>query len=374
MWGTMERKITEYIIILSMYFCIYILFCSNNTNELGFNLIQVCYFLIICILQLFLSLGEKKNNYLCILEIFICILGVYRQKHFLIFLLPILIYYALYTYINKYIIIIIEIITLILICKEITFDLFLCLILTSMLFMEISNSINNVELIKKQHRHSRNKNYNLMQKLFYLDKYIRQSEIVASLKERNYIAQKMHDSLGHRITASVMQLEVTKEMMDKDNDTSKRCLDNAMNNLKEGMDEIRLCLRNIKPEGESISIQDIKELLNKFQYETSIKTSLIIKGTLAKVTTNQLQAIIQNITESLTNVCKYSNATTVSVSLATYNKVLTVQIKDNGVGSTKIIKGLGLKGMEERTSKINGRINFSGEEGFTINMIIMLEE
>ena len=216
-------------------------------------------------------------------------------------------------------------------------------------------------------------NYNLTQKIFYYDKYIEQSKVLASLNERNYIAQKMHDSLGHRITGSIMQLEVTREVMDTNMDLSKQCLNNAIDNLKEGMDEIRGFLKNIKPKSKDISIESIRELLQKFQFETSILTNLNIQGSLENVKPIHMEVITENIKEAMTNICKYSSASRMSVSFFVYGKVLRVEIKDNGVGCKKVVKNLGLIGMEERMQKINGKIDFSSDNGFLINMVIILE-
>lgn len=146
-----------------------------------------------------------------------------------------------------------------------------------------------------------------------------------------------------------------------------------MTNLRDGMDEIRLFLRNVKPDRKSINIQDIRELLNKFQYQTSIKTSLTIDGSLEKVKDYQFNAILQCIKETLTNTCKYGDSTEIKINIFSYSKILRVNMKNNGTGCKKIIKGLGLRGIEERIEKIHGKVSFSGDNGFETNIIIILE-
>ena len=46
--------------------------------------------------------------------------------------------------------------------------------------------------------------------------------------------------------------------------------------------------------------------------------------------------------------------------------MLTIHIKDNGIGCKKVQKGFGLHHMEERLEMLQGSLSYSGEDGFTI--------
>ena len=76
----------------------------------------------------------------------------------------------------------------------------------------------NLKDIKKDNRKEK---FIMEEKVSNFNKYLEQNEVVISLRERNIMAQKLHDHLGHRITSSIMQLEVTKETLGKDNEISK---------------------------------------------------------------------------------------------------------------------------------------------------------
>lgn len=186
------------------------------------------------------------------------------------------------------------------------------------------------------------------------------------------MAQKLHDHLGHRITSSLMQLEVTKETIDLDKEMSKKYLNTAMDNLRTGMDEIRKMLKGVKPREKVLGVEDIKEHILKFQYSSRIRTNLKIEGDLEKITIKLWIIIEENLKEALTNIAKYSEANLVTISILVYNKILRVEVRDNGKGSDFKTIGLGLKGIRERVERENGRVECFNDEGFVINMVFKI--
>ena len=143
-----------------------------------------------------------------------------------------------------------------------------------------------------------------------------------------------------------------------------------MSNLREGMEEIRDFLRQVKPGQAVIGIETIKELVLKFQYATGIETVFLCDGDTSAIKLMELRIIEDNIKEALTNAAKYSNATKITVSILVFNMFYRVEIRDNGRGVEKLSKGLGLRGIEERLEEINGRVEYYNDNGFVVNMII----
>ncbi|MGL5353456.1 MAG: sensor histidine kinase [Clostridium sp.] len=226
--------------------------------------------------------------------------------------------------------------------------------------------------LKNNYKIEREENHKLMEKLAYMDNYRKHTNTMAQINERNYIAQSLHDKLGHSVTSSIMQLQVSKAMINKDKNLALEYLNSAIENLSEGMDDIRLVLRNLKPQEEIIGIESIRTLLLEFQNNSGIFTSLDVTGDIAAIDSNMWIVIEDNLKEALTNSYKYSNATKFEMVIEVYNKFIRVDIRDNGSGIEKISKGLGLRGMEERVKSIDGNINFLSNNGFSISMIIRL--
>lgn len=202
--------------------------------------------------------------------------------------------------------------------------------------------------------------------------YIRQSEYTFKLEERNRISQEIHDKIGHSMTGALFQMEAAKRLFLTDQQKATELLQNAINISKEGIENIRLTLKNMKPPTEQVGIHRLKLLIDDFNAKQQIKTVLTHEGNLDIIEPIQWKIIHENVTEALTNALKYSHATQVSVDLKVLNKVLRVEVKDNGAGTDTIKKGLGIIGMEERTASVNGKIIVDSTHGFSVTTLLPL--
>lgn len=102
----------------------------------------------------------------------------------------------------------------------------------------------------------------------------------SQLEERNKIAQEIYDNIGHTISASLMQLEAAKFVMEKDINKGREMIQNTIEVLRDGMESIRATLRNIKPPSEQIGINKLKLILNQYEMSNKIKANLYYHGEL----------------------------------------------------------------------------------------------
>lgn len=202
------------------------------------------------------------------------------------------------------------------------------------------------------------------------NEYMKQSEYTFKLEERNRLSQEIHDKIGHSMTGALIQMEASKRMMEIDKNKSMDLLQNAIHILKDGIENIRITLKNIKPATEQMGLNRVKLLIDEFAVKHHIKTPLIYKGNMEMITPIQWKIIHENITEALTNALKYSNATIITIEIQVLNKLIKVEVKDNGKGAMKINKGLGIVGMEERTASVNGKIIVDGSNGFSVTTLL----
>jgi signal transduction histidine kinase len=202
--------------------------------------------------------------------------------------------------------------------------------------------------------------------------YIRQSEYTFKLEERNRISQEIHDKIGHSMTGALFQMEAAKRLMETDQQKATDLLQNAINISKDGIENIRLTLKNMKPPTEQVGIHRLKLLIDDFNAKQQIKTVLTQEGNLDIIAPIQWKIIHENVIEALTNALKYSHATQVSVELKVLNKMIRVEVKDNGAGTDTIKKGLGIIGMEERTASVNGKMIVDSSHGFSVTTLLPL--
>jgi signal transduction histidine kinase len=150
-------------------------------------------------------------------------------------------------------------------------------------------------------------------------------------------------------------------------------LQNAINISKDGIENIRMTLKNMKPPTEQVGIHRMKLLMDEFNSKEQLKAVLTYEGNLEIITPIQWKIIHENVTEALTNAMKYSHATQISVELKILNKMVKVEVKDNGLGTDLIKKGLGIIGMEERTASVNGKIIVDSTQGFSVTMLLPIQ-
>ena len=197
---------------------------------------------------------------------------------------------------------------------------------------------------------------------------------LSQLEERHSIAQEIHDRVGHAIAGSLIQLEAAGLLVDRDQSKTRDIIQNVITVLREGMENIRATLRNIKPATEQLGINRVKLLLDEFTVNNQLKTSLVYSGNLDRIAPIQWKVILDNLGEALTNALKYSGATTISLKIEVLNKFVKAEVSDNGQGAYIVKKGLGISGMEERSGRISGKVIIDGSKGFSVITLLPMEE
>ncbi|XRG76680.1 histidine kinase [Rossellomorea sp. GAMAL-10_SWC] len=213
----------------------------------------------------------------------------------------------------------------------------------------------------------------LSKKINNHNEFIEQSEYTFKLEERNRISQEIHDKIGHSMTGALYQMEAAKHLMSTNQEKALELLQNAINISKDGIENIRLTLKNMKPPTEQMGIHHMKLFIDEFSAKHDLKTLFVYKGNLDLITPIQWKVIQENVVEALTNTMKYANATEVSIEIHVMNKMIKTNVKDNGKGKVKIKKGLGIIGMEERTAAINGKIIVDGHDGFSVTTLLPIQ-
>lgn len=193
----------------------------------------------------------------------------------------------------------------------------------------------------------------------------------ATLNERNRIAREIHDSVGHILSSSILQIAALTAIA-KD-DIMKENLQNINQTLTEGMNSIRASIHNIHEDSIDLNLK-LKELVDGFQfceikYTYEIENDFSIK---AKYT------IIFIVKEALTNIMKHSNATTVKVSISQTPAFYKIDIHDNGTNfsssrTKENRQGMGTISIYERITALNGTINISQDDGYRIYITFPIE-
>lgn len=192
----------------------------------------------------------------------------------------------------------------------------------------------------------------------------------ASLEERNRIAARIHDEIGHGISGSIILLEAAMLQMKDNKDKAVVSVEKAIVNLRESVDEIRTALREERTDKSLLGMHDITGILEEFKVRYNIATKLKTTGDLTNISLDMWACIHDNLKECLTNVLKHSNATEFILNIQVFNKIIKVEYKDNGRNNQDFEKHLGLEAIEERTVNCMGRCFIEKKEnGFSVTNI-----
>lgn len=342
----------------------------NNISWIVF--VSLLYFCINITIYIFKYIALKR--FFLILSLILSIISYQVVHPLFILLLPLSFMELASSFIEKKIIIFIgSIIPTFYISKDIQIIYGLITILSFMIFTITKMHVNLILKSEQQIDGMRKALHKLTKNLNENNEYLRQSEYTFKLEERNRISQEIHDKIGHSMTGALIQMEAAKRLMDIDKEKATELLQNAINISKDGIENIRLTLKNMKPPTEQVGIHRMKLFIDEFSTKHDLHTSLTHDGKIDIITPIQWKIIQENITEALTNTMKYSNASHVSIDIKILNKLIKVEVKDNGKGADKIKKGLGIIGMEERTASINGKIIVDSTNGFSVTTLLPIQ-
>ena len=190
---------------------------------------------------------------------------------------------------------------------------------------------------------------------------------IGILTERNRIARELHDSIGHVLSSSILQVEALKIISEDKNMPHLNLLQDTLSN---GMEDIRHSIHNIY--SDSLDLKGkIYELSDDFP---ALKIELIYK--LSDDLPYALKFdILSIVKESMTNCAKHSTGTKLVINLLEQPRFYALIIKDNGrqFASHKnlLTKGMGMAAMKEMADKYGGSFNASFDQGFNIHITLM---
>ncbi len=188
-------------------------------------------------------------------------------------------------------------------------------------------------------------------------------------KERNRIAEEIHDAVGGRLAG--IKLNLTRINYDLKNPNLEIIIDK----LSGVFQELRsishnLSINKIKDEGFRDLLSDLK---NEYESGNEFKIEIVMFSdtNFEHITMELKQQFYRIIQELLTNVSKYAKAKTVTITITHSQNFMTIIVEDDGCGfETTNSKGIGLKNICNRISSINGKFVIDSKIGRGSTFII----
>ena len=208
-----------------------------------------------------------------------------------------------------------------------------------------------------------------------LQNSLRRSETADLNSERRRIAREIHDTVGHSLTAVLVQLRTVRELMRVRPGQVTEYLEEIEVSVRDALRETRQEVRSLR-EREPIEVSwqvRWRQLCMKFAECTGARVDLGIMDDLGKVTEAVGETVFRIIQEALTNAIRHGRATKVDVRLRLKpTGQLLLRVSDNGGGALHVQPGSGLRGMRERIIELCGEIAWETlpNRGFDLGVVI----
>lgn len=198
-----------------------------------------------------------------------------------------------------------------------------------------------------------------------LRQYALRTEELATLQERNRIAREIHDSLGHSLTVFNLHLEAAIRLLESDPVEVKELLLEAKQLGATALQEVRQSVSTLRsdPLKDQPLETAIATLIDDFRRSTGITPKYEIQLS-RSIPDNFKIATYRIVQEALTNICKYADASEVTITIHS-NTHLQITVQDNGKGfdRNQSRSGFGIQGMQERTLALAGQFELHTNPG-----------
>lgn len=200
-----------------------------------------------------------------------------------------------------------------------------------------------------------------------LQDYALQAQELAASEERNRLAREMHDTLGHALTMSVVQLEGAQRLVVTDPERASRIIGTVREALRGELGELRRTLAALRAplEAELPLVQALSRLAGRFEEATRRKVHLALPVALPDLDADRRLAFYRAAQEALTNIQRHAQATQAWVVLAPDDGRVTLVVSDDGIGPQPggAQPGFGWRGLQERAAQLGGAFHVDARPG-----------
>lgn len=182
-------------------------------------------------------------------------------------------------------------------------------------------------------------------------------------EERNRMAREIHDGLGHYLTATAMQIQAAKALLESSgggepSPAAVGALGKAESLLQEALSDVRrsvAALRTAPADARPLP-ETLAEVVDDFCAMAALDVQLTTVGAPRPLSSVIDFTLYRALQEALTNVGKHAQATHVAVVLRYDSGGVHLEVRDNGRGRGDATGGFGLLGLRERVHLLGGTV------------------
>ena len=185
--------------------------------------------------------------------------------------------------------------------------------------------------------------------------------IAAADAERRRIERDLHDGAQQRLVALSLKLGMARKRLgDHPDDTALRLVDEAQEESRAALVELRDLARGIHPS--VLTDRGLPAALHELAGRSAVPTEVV------EVPDVRLDPPVEStayfvVAECLANLGKYARASEATVRVRCEVGRLVVEVVDDGVGGAEAGRGSGLRGLADRVSALSGSLEVASPPG-----------
>jgi PAS domain S-box-containing protein len=179
-------------------------------------------------------------------------------------------------------------------------------------------------------------------------------------EERRRLERNLHDGAQQRLVSLSLSLRLAQTKLASDPHAADELLSSASIELALALEELRELARGIHPA--VLTERGLGPALESLADRAPLPVEL--EQLPSERLPGQVEAAAYYVvSEALTNVAKYAEASAVSVRVAQENGRAVVEVVDDGVGGADPARGSGLRGLTDRVEALEGRLALDSRPG-----------
>jgi signal transduction histidine kinase len=200
---------------------------------------------------------------------------------------------------------------------------------------------------------------------------VQQAREAGTVDERRRLAREIHDTLAQGLIGIITQLQAI-DGASPGTDAGRARVDAALGLARESLSEARRSVQALRPEAlEAGRLPEaLTDVAARWAERHGPTSELHLTGTPQRLGPEIEVTLLRTAQEALANVARHARATSVHITLSYLDDVVTLDVRDDGVGFDPASRcgssdggGFGLLAMAQRVAAQAGNLDIESEPG-----------
>jgi PAS domain S-box-containing protein len=190
---------------------------------------------------------------------------------------------------------------------------------------------------------------------------------------RRKIERDLHDGAQQRLVTMALEVRIAQAKAERDPQTAAPFLEHLGEELSEASAELRELARGIHPA--VLTERGLAPAITALAARAPVPVEVV------ELPDGRLGSVLETtayftVSEALTNVAKYAQATRATVRVCEDGAELVVEVQDDGVGGAQASTGSGLAGLADRLGACDGTLSVQSPpgEGTLVRAVLPLSQ